>query len=210
MKYKLITLSTLITGEWPWEVKSSRPSSRSKWRPDLFKAKATILSSSRRGQPWRIPSLYLGLSKEQVSRPKPFERQWWSLNTVVSSWDSQDMFSCLGLGSVSTLVCLVLARVLSFHVSSCLMSCDCVLSVSLSGIAKCLLCAETLAFLAERRPLGPSTDCLWSLYVIWQTIIFLACGFYVSSSFFFSSPNLSGRRLDVYHTSTRGVALVQI
>jgi len=29
-------------------------------------------------------------------------------------------------------------------------------------------------------------------------------------SFFFSSPNLSGRRLDVYHTSTRGVALVQI
>jgi len=31
---------------------------------------------------------------------------------------------------------------------------------------------------------------------------------FVSS--FFSSPNLSGRRLDVYHTSTHGVALVQI
>jgi len=28
------------------------------------------------------------------------------------------------------------------------------------------------------------------------------------SSFFFSSPNLSGRRLDVYHTSSLGVALV--
>jgi len=27
---------------------------------------------------------------------------------------------------------------------------------------------------------------------------------------FFSSPNLSRRRLDVYHTSTHGVALVQI
>jgi len=27
-------------------------------------------------------------------------------------------------------------------------------------------------------------------------------------SSFFSSPNLSGRRLDVYHTSTHGVALV--
>ena len=25
---------------------------------------------------------------------------------------------------------------------------------------------------------------------------------------FFSSPNLSGRRLDVYHTSTHGVALL--
>ena len=29
-------------------------------------------------------------------------------------------------------------------------------------------------------------------------------------SFFFSSPNLSDRRLDVYHTSTDGMALVQI
>jgi len=30
------------------------------------------------------------------------------------------------------------------------------------------------------------------------------------SIFFISSPNLSGRRLDVYHTSTHGVALVRI
>jgi len=29
-------------------------------------------------------------------------------------------------------------------------------------------------------------------------------------SIFFSSPNLSRRRLDVYHTSTHGVALVRI
>ena len=29
-------------------------------------------------------------------------------------------------------------------------------------------------------------------------------------SIFFSSPNLSGRRLNVYHTSTLGVALVRI
>jgi len=36
-------------------------------------------------------------------------------------------------------------------------------------------------------------------------ILVLFCFF-----FFFSSPNLSGRRLDVYHTSTRGVALVRI
>jgi len=32
--------------------------------------------------------------------------------------------------------------------------------------------------------------------------------FYLSS--FFSSPNLSGRTLDVYHTSAHGVALVRI
>jgi len=48
---------------------------------------------------------------------------------------------------------------------------------------------------------------LWSPYVIGQTIyIFML----FLSSFFISSPNLSGQRLDVYHTSTHGVALVRI
>jgi len=58
---------------------------------------------------------------------------------------------------------------------------------------------------------------LWPPYVIGQAIIFLPCGFYLllllSSSFlflFFSSTNLSGRRSDVYHTSTHGLALVRI
>jgi len=58
---------------------------------------------------------------------------------------------------------------------------------------------------------------LWPPYVRREAIIFLPCGFYLllilsssSSSFFFSSPNLSGRRLDVYHTSAPGVALVRI
>jgi len=41
------------------------------------------------------------------------------------------------------------------------------------------------------------------------------CGHYTFalwflSSIFFSSPNLSGRRLDIYHTSTHGAALVRI
>jgi len=51
------------------------------------------------------------------------------------------------------------------------------------------------------------TSCLlWSPYVIVQTIIFSSCFFLLLSSFF-SSPNLSGRRLDVYHTLAHGVAL---
>jgi len=33
---------------------------------------------------------------------------------------------------------------------------------------------------------------------------------FLSFFFFFSSHNLSGRRLDVYHTSTHGVALMRI
>ena len=36
--------------------------------------------------------------------------------------------------------------------------------------------------------------------------LFLLLSFF----FLFSSPNLSGRRVDVYHTSTHGVALVRI
>jgi len=40
--------------------------------------------------------------------------------------------------------------------------------------------------------------------------IFLPCVFFSSFFFFFSSPNLSGRRVDVYHTATHGVALVRI
>jgi len=52
---------------------------------------------------------------------------------------------------------------------------------------------------------------LWSPYGIGQTIIFSCCGlFFFLSSFSISSPNLSRRRLDVCHTSTRGVALVRI
>ena len=63
---------------------------------------------------------------------------------------------------------------------------------------------------------------LWSPYGIGQTIIFLwrpcvadadiiflPCGFYLSI-FLYSSPNLSSYRLDVYHTSKHGVALVRI
>ena len=48
------------------------------------------------------------------------------------------------------------------------------------------------------------TVLLWSPYVIGHTIIFLPCDFYLLSFF---SPNLSGHRLDVYHTSSHGVAI---
>jgi len=40
------------------------------------------------------------------------------------------------------------------------------------------------------------------IFALWLLSIYL--------SIFFSSPNLSGWRLDVYHTSTHGVALVRI
>jgi len=49
---------------------------------------------------------------------------------------------------------------------------------------------------------------LWPPCVADAVIIFLPCGFFLL--LFYSSPNLSGRRLDVYHTSTHGVPLVRI
>jgi len=52
---------------------------------------------------------------------------------------------------------------------------------------------------------------LGSPYVIGQAIFIFIMWFLLSSFFLlFSSPDLSCRILDVYHTSTHGVALVQI
>ena len=49
---------------------------------------------------------------------------------------------------------------------------------------------------------------LWPPCVADADIIFSSCGTFLSSSsfFFFFLPNPSGRRLDVYHTSTHRVA----
>jgi len=74
---------------------------------------------------------------------------------------SRHGFSCLGFGLVSTLVRLVLQWLcLEFpcpvmsHVSwLCL---DCISP----GMANCLICVQTLAFLAESRPIGLLIRCL--------------------------------------------------
>jgi len=58
---------------------------------------------------------------------------------------------------------------------------------------------------------GNSAEFSWPPYIIGQAVIFLLCGFFflLSSSVFFSSPNLSSQRLDVYHTSIHDVSLVR-
>ena len=58
-----------------------------------------------------------------------------------------------------------------------------------------------------------SSSSLWPPYVIgWPLYFCPVISIYRLSSivFFLSSPNLSGRRLDVYRTLTHGVALVRI
>jgi len=56
----------------------------------------------------------------------------------------------------------------------------------------------TVACLIIMATLWNRADCY--IFLLW----------FLLSIFFFSSPILSHRRLDVYHTSTHGVALVRI
>jgi len=85
----------------------------------------------------------------------------WGLETCVLSRECLKTWFFMSWFWLSLDTCMsCLGSVLSFHISSCLKSHDCVLPVSLSGIARCLLCAETVAFLAESRPLGSLTHCL--------------------------------------------------
>ena len=60
-----------------------------------------------------------------------------------------------------------------------------------------MCCAVSIIIMAALR-----SRCGHYIFVLW----FL----FLSSSNFFSSPNLSGHWVDVYHTSTHGVALVRI
>jgi len=65
--------------------------------------------------------------------------------------------------------------------------------------------SQTASLNRERHLYSAGRPSRWALTHISSFILFI-----LSSSFFFSSPNLSGRRLDVCHTSTHGVALVRI
>ena len=51
---------------------------------------------------------------------------------------------------------------------------------------------------------------LWPPCVADADIKFSSCGFFFFLLLLFSSPNLSRRRLNVYHTFTRDVALVRL
>jgi len=72
--------------------------------------------------------------------------------------------------------------------------------------------APVLSRVPQGTVLGPLL--LWPPYEIGGHYIFALwlLSFFLSIFLFFfiSTPNLSGRRLDVYHTSTPGVALVRI
>jgi len=142
--------------------------------------------------------------------------RWWSIRV---RWPSQR--SLLSLITFSMLCCPVLTVTSSFVI------------LSFQETPSMLLCYlwwaafslfDSVAVSDHNSALYKRVDgiidsysrILWPPYEIGQAIIFLPCGFFPSfllsffPSFFFSSPNLSGRRLDVDHTSIHGVALVRI
>ena len=80
--------------------------------------------------------------------------QWWSLETCVLSQECLEAWFFVSRSWLSLDTCLCcLDFVLRFHVSSCL--------TTVSWLRLCqAFCAETLAFLAESRPLGSFTGWL--------------------------------------------------
>jgi len=63
----------------------------------------------------------------------------------------------------------------------CLTSHDCVLTICLSSIAKCLFCVETLVFIAESRPPSPFTRCLLTVKRLFLWLLLFNCfGYNVS------------------------------
>jgi len=70
----------------------------------------------------------------------------------------------------------------------------------------CKACGSDVAFCQ----ITLTTCFLWSPYVIGRPLYFCPVISFFFFLLFFSSPNLSSRRLDVYHTSTHGVALGRI
>jgi len=70
---------------------------------------------------------------------------------------------------------------------------------------ECGWCSLTLSYKLLTAKCFNYPYCSWPPCVADADSIFLSHFF-----FFFSSPNLSGRRLDVYHSSTHDVVLVRI
>ena len=105
--------------------------------------------------------------------------------------------------------------------SSTVWTCGCLIS-ELVAINPCLrdyFTAVAFLHVVKRLPKHALNDelldvlatlfmvALWNMAGHYIFMLWFLFSIYLS---FFSSPNLSGRRLDVYHTSTHGVALVRI
>ena len=103
----------------------------------------------------------------------------------------------------------------TLHRLSCILAC---IFYSVVNYQRDVILYYILRWHLNNLHIVPSRSDAYSVALLWPPcvadadIIFLSCGFFLLSFFFFfySSPNLSGRRLDVYHTSTHGVALVRI
>ena len=125
---------------------------------------------------------------------------------------------CVGPGSVCTTACVLDLGLYVIRVcwAWVCMYCLCVLGLPMCAGLGSIYCISTQLcgslsltdILPTQKASFASTFSLWPPYGNRACHYIFALWFL--SFYLFSSPNLSGRRLDVYHTSTHGVALVRI
>jgi len=226
------TWITVILWSWVYTVHNCTASNAlcmlADWERKVFKSRRKL--SNKRVGSRTMSCNVIGPATEKVRRPN-IERRWWGMLTADGSWQTA------GAADTRTQQAEVKrALTNSSDINKLPTTWMCILMTALpisvapknvpNGTRKCphVMPARSNRGLGiwNRPPARRSFSkasitshtkhyccCfLWSLYVIGQTIIFLPCGFYLS--FFFFSPNVSGWRLDVYRTSTHGVALVRI
>jgi len=78
-------------------------------------------------------------------------------------------------------------------------------SIQGQPLRNCSLCTHPLVSVGQ-----VAFTSLFIMATLWNRAgHYIFALWFLSSTFLFSSPNFSGRRLDVYHTSTHDVALVR-
>ena len=176
---------------------------------DELKGKCSAHESGRVGSTSDAWSCWISRSQQhacvQLDRTR---RQWRSIchqsgSAFTAYWsvDHCEIFK-VRLSNMNSTLETVMSR---WQKIACAYS-TCVFDFLISNNSWCQLCTPVFP------RLHCICHCLWPPCIADADIIFLPCSFFLSSSifFFYSSPNLSSRKLDVYHTSTHGVALVQI
>jgi len=123
---------------------------------------------------------------------------------------------CAGPGSVCTTACVLDLGLYVMRVCWVCMYCLCVLGLPMCAGLGSVYCISTqlCGSLSLTDILPTQKASFASTYSLWPPYGNRACHYIFAlwflSFYLFSWPNLSGRRLDVYHTSTHGVALVRI
>jgi len=142
-----------------------------------------------------IPHCIFGIPASEIWHKEsftfhPFSQEWgggWRKDDASSSW-----FFLVGFISLSlTVGCITVRAVVTWKLNNCF---SCQIDVDIESPVRGVVIALLFFMVAV---------CNRADHIYFPPVV---CSFFS----FFSSPNLSGQRLDVCHTSTHRVALVRI